>query len=355
MFLPMVDYIGATIDVESYELLGEALFKQLEAKKSSAKVNLSKGVSDKELIKFGNNSYEVLSSGSKGYAFILHSAYYEIRLAQYRSKKEEFFPIAVRVKSDALWSLGPFNAWNQLIEEICLVFGEVKRNRVSRMDLCCHTDSFDFDFCDMETFKGNFFNDQLYRSRRKVTGFTFGSRGSKKIYCRIYDKVTEIENSKKTWFRVIWNTKGLDSTKVWNIEFELLRGFFKEHGIDSVEDVFNRLQSIWRYCTSEHIVKTLNDATRIERSSINPSWLLLQSAFDDYDSNSLIKRKKQLNAEAQALIPGTIGNITSYAARKGIDDISKIFKTLEVEGRTYIENARKSSYEEIIDKKMATI
>lgn len=50
---------------------------------------------------------------------------------------------------------------------------------------------------------------------------------------------------------------------------------------------------------------------------INPKWLQVQEALCHFESKPLIKKEKQPNMDAESMIPATIGNITTYAAKLG--------------------------------------
>lgn len=352
----MIDTLTATIDLYDYENIASNLIKSLEAKKNEAKLVAANSASDKVLISIGEKTFYVLPNGSKGYAYILHNDLYEVKLAQYRSTNEKFYPVFIRIKSECLWSLSPKKAWQNILDLINEHIGKIRDNKVNRLDICCHTDLIRLTLEDIEKFKGKFFNDQVIRDRRKVTGVNFGSRNSKKVYCRIYDKTKEVtKKNKKLWFYKIWENSGLNIENVWNIEFELNREFFKEFNINNIEDVFGRLGSIWEYCTNQWLVMMECDRTRIERSNVNKDWVKIQEAFKEFENLELIKRTDQLESEASALIPGTIGNITSYAAKKGILNINEILVLLKDEGIRYLDKAKETNYKGVISEKMATV
>ncbi len=118
--------------------------------------------------------------------------------------------------------------------------------------------------------------------------------------------------------------------------------------------MFDRLNTIWKMCTSEWLVLVVNDRTRIENCSIEPVWQEIASAFDEYISLPLIKRDKQINAEAEALIPATIGNITTVAARLGIDNDEEAFKIIMEKGEQYLDR-KNHTYKTKIDEKISLL
>lgn len=351
MNIPMIDTLIATIDIDNYEEVAKELIIKLEDKKNEAKSIASKSFNEKTSIVINGLTFEVLANGSKAHAYILHNDDYEVKLAQFRSKSKDFYPVFVKIKSESLWSNGPENSWAKFLNWVNGGIGNVICNKLNRMDLCCHTDELELVEGDYLTFKGNFHNDQMFRFRRKVNAMCFGS-GNGKIYCRIYDKTLETKQSnKKMWFFDIWANKGLNIEKVWNIEYEIKRDFFNETKIDSVEDAFSRLNSLWIYCTSEWLVKMELDCTRIERCSIAKNWISIQQSFSIYKNERLISRKRQLQTEALALVPSTIGNLTSFAARLGNSNIEEVINNLKHTGGKYLK-AKNLDFTKAINEKM---
>lgn len=300
-------------------------------------------------------TFRVLANGIKGFAYILHNELYEVDIAQYRSKNEDFYPVSIKVKSDCLWSMGPYKAVDTIYNWVNDNIGKVINNKLSRIDLCCHTDEIQLTAADAENFKGLYYDNNMYFHRRKVNGMNFGSSGTGKVYCRIYDKVLEITKKKsKTWFYEIWKKNGLDCKNVWNIEFQINREYLKEHYIETVWQVFDRLGSIWEYCTTKWLVKTIPDNNNISRCSINPVWIKVQEAFKDFNARPLIKRSKQLSADAEAIIPAAYGTFTTFAAKKGITDVGIAISLFQKLGDAYLRN-KCLSFGKVVKKKLALV
>lgn len=350
----MIDTLCALVDVSKYDECIKNYIPILEEKKEEAKLIASKCSSEKIMININGLTFQILGNGSKGYAFILHNSEYEVKLAQFRSKQEDFFPIYIRIKSECLWACGYEESWRYILNWISTGIGSINSNKVNRLDLCCHTDNLQLSDDDINTFKGSFHKDEIFRNRRKISGMSFGSRETNNIFCRIYDKYLEVsQKSKKLWFKDIWIKNGLVPEKVWNVEFQLNRTFFKEHMIDSVEDAFARLKTIWLYCTTEWIVKVDLTRSRIERCPTNDAWLSIQTAFVNHRSLSLITRQEQMLWDAEALVPNTIGNLTSFAALLGNDDIETVLLKLKLDGQRYLKN-KKTDFRNVVNEKIAT-
>ncbi len=361
MKIPNIDTLCATIDIYNY---GFADLKQnrsadllikLEQEKCNAKEQQTQGMNQTHIITIGSQSFEILPNGSRGYAYILHNDAYEVKIAQHRSRKESFYPIYIRLKSEVLWSMGVEKAWNTVTEWITANIGDIKANKINRIDLCCHTDEIEINAEDIDTFEGKFHLDNFYRYKRKICNVYFGSGSTGKILCRIYDKTLEVKQKRqKLWFMELWQNAGLNPEKVWNVEFELNRSFMKEVKIETVEEALGSLKTLWEYCTKTWLTKRQLDRTRLTRCTIDPVWQSLQEAFADFQSKELIKREKQLESSAYALIPGTIGNITSFAARAELTDIDEILRMIKSQGARYLRR-KETDFEEVIADKMALL
>jgi hypothetical protein len=357
----MIDTLCATIDIKNYGYVDPEqphdidIIPYLEQQKGEAKTQNTQNMNNKHIINIGNQSFQLLPNGSKGYAYILHNDAYEIKISQHRSTNENFYPVFIKIKQECLWSKGVYESWNLIKEWVTKNIGEIKANKVSRIDLCCHTDELELQDHDIETFEGRYHLDTIYRFKRKISNMVFGSGTTGKIICRIYDKTLEVtQKRQKLWFFDIWKNKGLNLDKVWNIEFEISRDFLKEVKLDSVEDTLENLKTLWKYCTQSWLIKKQIDRTRIENCTTDERWESLQQAYNDFKGKGLVSREKQMETSAMALIPGTIGHITSFAARADIMDINKVFDMIKSQGIKYL-HGKDMDYEEAITEKMSLL
>lgn len=356
MYIPNIDTLIVTIDIKNYDKAAYGLLRKLEMLKAKAKLLVKESSIEIVQIGLGNMIFQVFPNGSRHHAYILHNDLYEIKLAQYRSNAGDSYPVFLKIKSACLWNMGFFKAWETALKLINDNIGEIIANKISRMDLCCHTDEISFKEEDINTFSGRFRSDEIYRSDRKLSGFTFGSGANKKVSCRIYDKTLEIKQKRqKTWFYDIWKREGMETVKVWNIEFQIERKFFKEYDIETVEQAFEYISTIWNYCTTEWIVKKDLVYSRIKRCPTNKDWKNVQKVFSRIDSKSLIKRKEQLDKDAEILIPALIGYLTTFSARKEMDDLGDSMIYVINKGIEYLQQKKKSNYEKEVKKKIALL
>lgn len=273
-----------------------------------------------------------------GYLYILQNNGYEIKIAQTRSKLQAFYPIQVRISSEYLWTYGLTACWSIIYNWITETFGNIIDNKVYRIDLCCHVSDIDF-ITDYETsYKGHYKKTQIFTTGRTVNCLKFGSRNSKNIYCRIYNKSLEIrEKNHKCWFNDIWASYDLNINNVWNIEFEIKSDFLRRFNINTIQDAYNHLCDLWEYCTKEFVIKIDPTNSKVERCPINSDWLEIQNAYADFISTGLIERDKQIQLDTKALIPNLVGCITSYSARKGCKNVSNVFNSIYKDMNRYLE------------------
>lgn len=357
------DWFSFTADFEKYNVVDLAdrkdlydpevnkhlsrLFAQLDEERSKE--------DGRGFIDLGMWKFEVLNHGSRSYYYLLHNDDMEIRLAKYRSRKEENFPVFVHFKSQFLWSdiygLSTLeDKFRLVIEWLQDVFnGKYITSKINRIDLCYHTDDIPLGF-NAEHFVGRHTLDTTRRTHRVISGIDIGSRRSNKLFLRCYNKFLEARATKKEWFFKIWEHAGLNIRKVWNIEFQVDREFFSEFKVgrkrlDTAEEIIARMPTIWHYLTNDWITYRIPDNERRTRWSLHPWW---ESLLEFAEATEKISRGKQRELPtATVLIPAIRGYLSSYAARMGgdINDGSlfqEVFKQIcdyeDVTGRKFEED-----------------
>jgi len=311
-------------------------------------------------IDLGLWKFEVLNHGSRSYYYLLHNEDMEIRLARYRSKKEENFPVFVHFKSQFLWSdiyglsslIDKYNLVIEWLEDV--LNGKYITSKINRIDLCYHTDDIPDGF-NAEHFVGRHTLDTTRRTHRVVSGIDIGSRRSNKLFLRCYNKYLEARSSKKEWFFKIWERAGLNIRKVWNIEFQIDREFFSDFKIgrrrlDTSEEVIERMQDLWHYLTHDWITYRIPDNPRRTRWTIHPWW---ESLFGFAETKEKISRGKQRELPTvNLLVPAIRGYLSSYAARTGRDlQDGTLFKELYEQILDYEELTGKTFTEDVIYKR----
>lgn len=157
--------------------------------------------------------------------------------------------------------------------------------------------------------------DRFWALGRKLTGFAFGQRGAA-VYCRVYDKTTEIRRRGLSWLPDLWGDREADAP-VWRVEFELRRPVLVQHGLRAVDEVLAGVQDLWRYCTRTWLTyrAPVGDA-RERRWPVDPVWEQVQAIR--LASNELgVVRGRVDQATEEQLVMGATGYLSSLAAFHG--------------------------------------
>lgn len=350
-FISNIDTIYILVDTENYEEESKEILDYLRIEKEKAKLELTSNSNNKHFITINDMIFQLLPNSCRGYAFILKNEGYELKIAQYRSKIEDFCPIQIRISSEYLWSRGLYPAWAMIYNWIVEGFGNVKNEKVCRLDICSHISGVDFTTNYEKVYKGNYKKRQLFHTGKSINCLCFGSRKGKNIYCRIYNKTLEIEEEKKKlWFKEIWQENEMDIKNVWNLEFEIKSELLRRYKLSSVVDIITHLQDIWKYCTQQWLIKIDRVNERVERCPVNKDWKEIQENYNNFEMRGLIEREKQIRLDTNILLPNIMGSITSYSARKNNLDIGIAFKNLYSDLNSYLRKNSRDFKEEVLKK-----
>lgn len=326
MQIANVDSLFYSIDIKDFEKNNEQLLNLLELMKLQAKADTMQDT----YIDYKTYRFKILPNGLRFHSYILHNEIMSISISAHRSRNENNYPVAVRLKSLFLWQNGFLQAYEDSINILHDIFnGEFIKEKISRADICCHTDNLNLIIDDVNSFRGTYKKNEIFMTNRKLSGITFGTFTEKNCMCRIYNKSLEIKTSGKSWFNEIWKNQQMDIEKVWNIEFQVGRTFFKDYNIETVTDFSLKTRAIWEKLTSDFLCYINQDDSNISRCSTKPEWLILQSAYEDYVKQKIIKRVKQMRCSADELLPLLTGVLVSYGACKfnySLDDVLTDFK-----------------------------
>lgn len=326
MHIANVDSLFYSVDIKNFEKENEQFLNLLEFMKLQAKVDTL----EETYFDYKTYRFRILPNGLRFHSYILHNEIMSISISAHRSTNENNYPVAVRLKSLFLWQNGFLQAYEDSINILHDIFkGEFIKEKISRADICCHTDNLGLTIDDINNFRGTFKKNEIFMTNRKLSGITFGTFTEKNVMCRIYNKSLEIKTSGKTWFNEVWQGQEMDIEKVWNVEFQVGRTFFKDYNIETVADFALKTRAIWEKLTSEFVSYIYADDCNISRCTVRPEWIELQTAYEDYVKQKIIKRVKQMKCSADELLPLLTGVLVSYGACKfnyTLDDVITDFR-----------------------------
>lgn len=351
-YIPNVDTIYFLVSFENYEESSniKKLLSHLKEEKEKALLAGTNNASYKHTITLNDMSFELLHSGTCGYAYIIRNNGYEIKIAQFISSIKSFAPVQVRISAEYLWSQGLEKSYKIIYNWLVETFDNIREVKISRVDLACHISDADFVTNYSNCYKGNSKKGQLTITNKDINCITFGSRKSG-IYCRIYNKTLEIkETGNKYWFFDIWQSKNMNIDNVWNVEFEIKSELLRKYNIVSIRDLLEHITALWKYCTTEWLVKIDRTNTRVERCNTNELWQIIQNAYNGFSSCELIEREKQINTDASQMIPAITGYITTYGAMIGETNIDMVLSKLKKESSLYLAKKNTDVRSVIVDK-----
>lgn len=332
-----VDSLFFSVDIKDFEKENQELIQLLELYKLQAKADSLQDT----FIDYKTYRFKIMPNGLRFHSFILHNEIMSISISAHRSKNKENYPVAVRLKSLFLWQNGYLQAYEDSINILKDIFkGEFISEKISRADLCCHTDSLSLNLDDVNSFRGSFKKNEIFMTNRKLSGLTFGTFTEKNVMLRIYNKSLEIKTSGKLWFNEIWNKKCMDIEKVWNVEFQIGRSFFKEHNIETVADFAVKSRSIWEKLTTDYCCYINDDNENVSRCSIKSEWKIIIAGYEEYINQPLIKRSEQMRCTADELLPLLTGVLISYGACKYNLCLNDVLDDFKVDLQEYLKNKK---------------
>ena len=242
-----VDFLVLSMDIEWKDA---SLFTVLDELKEKAK---QYSLDYQGQIKHFNPEevwpFTIKPHGAKGFSWILNGADFTYKIAN--SPEPGSRPNAmIEIRSEALWRLGPEEVIKIALSLIEANGGRIIEAKLSRVDLCV-------DFLMPE----NIWSQSLmeyavtratdfvpYYTHKKLTGIRIGKNI---ISARLYDKPLEIQQqSRKVWMYDIWGINEIpEGKKIIRIEFQMRREVLKQLGLKKVEDLFQKIDQAWAYCT----------------------------------------------------------------------------------------------------------
>lgn len=299
-------------------LEGLKLLAQSENEKEQAQAQLQ----------LGEHLFEVSDHGAKRFPYILADNCFFIKFSSSRAKS---LPLAtVQISSEYLHAVGEGTATANLCS-IIAQFGGNDAPIISRadvyLDFMC---TVDFDGLPQECWMTRANLLAKYYDRRipyPFTGWIVGQGGD--LSSRLYEKTVEIEyKSRKFFFHELWQPRGWKTgDQVWRQEFQLRREVLKQLGLNTVPELLNSFDGLWRYLTQDWLRLTVpnpNDATRT-RWPTHPAWQSISEVFDQFtdDRPRLTRFRPQRTPREDWMMVNGLGGLTSFMASRGIEDFDE--------------------------------
>ena len=184
---------------------------------------------------------------------------------------------------------------------------------------------------DRHRFVGRSASVRTFEEAGTLTGITFGSRSSKTLCARVYDKTTDVEVKGTDWWYEVWGPRWRPGEAVTRVEFEFGRNGLAEFALDSPARTLSEMGDMWRYATGSWLTfrTPTPDATR-SRWPIASEWVDVADANLAAETIGVDRiRTAERAGSLRKVLPGLNGYLTSFAAIIGTDDIDD---TIEAAG-----------------------
>ena len=166
---------------------------------------------------------------------------------------------------------------------------------------------------------------RTYEVGGTLTGLEFGSRKTKTLLARIYDKTAETAAKDTGWWHEVWGERYVHGLPVHRLEFEFSRQGLVEFDLNTPDQVLGAAGDLWAYATEEWLTyrSPTSDQTR-SRWPLASEWLQVQAATLGQQAIGLERLRLARRATSiQKLLPGLTGYLASLGAligTEGIDD-----------------------------------
>ena len=258
-------------------------------------------------------------------------------------------------RAEALHALGPLAISRWLVGLAELEVGPVT-TAVSRVDVHADFQGVVFNHTDKESFVTYAKSCRANWDQDVFSGFSFGSRGSKSVSARIYDKTLEIAKKGGTYWFDYWGDLYDDQETVWRIEYEFHRTFLRKFGVHSLEDVFTSLGGLWKYGTDNWLslrVPTLDETHA--RWPVDEMWKSIQNASPSWHAVGLEKvRAARRGDELHRTLPQVNGWLARLAALLSLESSEDLIDQLPMIMEKY-EHSSKIEFHERIDQKRKSL
>lgn len=297
-------YLSGRSDVPS-ELLQRLEESRHEAEAASAPIGFL----------LGESAFEIAPHGWGRYRYLIADEFGRIGFTTSHNLPE----IRIQPRSDFLHAVGPeavVEHYRGLLNQVC---DEVHVS-VSRIDLFVDITGWELDSSHKERFVCRAKDCRTFEEGSAFRGFQFGSRTSKTLSARIYDKSAEVLRHGSDWWYALWGDGYQPGVTVYRVEFEFARPCLAQFGLDTPSEVLSSRGSLWRYATSEWLTyrQPSSDATR-SRWPLDEIWNLVEQAGIKEDKGIGIARVThgRVAGSLRRIFPALTGYLAAFAAIVG--------------------------------------
>jgi hypothetical protein len=232
--------------------------------------------------------------------------------------------VRIQPRSEFLHAVGPRAAVATLREMLEAELGQFTL-WVNRVDLFADWQGWMFTLDDAHRFVCRAEARRTYEVGGTLTGFEFGSRKTKTLLARLYDKTADVVAKDTGWWHEVWGERYFPGLPVHRLEFEFSRQGLVEFDLNTPDQVLAAAGDLWAYASREWLTyrSPTSDQTR-SRWPLAPEWLQVQAATLGQRPVGVERlRLARRSASIEKLLPGLTGYLASLGAligTEGIDD-----------------------------------
>jgi len=190
--------------------------------------------------------------------------------------------------------------------------------------------------------------------------------GKKPFRLRIYNKLQELKGASDTKRELMYNyfgINGLDSKEpIWNVEFEMHREFIKHYGIDTIEDVLERSNTLFKMSCELVRLIDINSINEKQLTSKNrrladtlPIWEFISNSYDNSEFMQVttpLERVEKITyryslEDAKKSIKRTIKRLMLHQNTPTLFYLQKILS--DVKDEFILQNSIKDAHDEYVD------
>ncbi len=271
----------------------------------------------------GGETIILSTGGKKFYSWHLQRTEFHLFLTRSPEPSSKTPNVSVSFSARTLWEIGPFAAFQMIVDWINQLGGSVHKSHISRLEVAA-------DFVVVGEISHEFIKQHLVTRCEHKTFYEAGDV-TETVYVgapgaiqmlRIYDKTRELAKSPtKTWLREIWGDIGLET--VYRVEFQLRREALRAYGINALEDL-DKVAGLW-ICLTRNWVSIRNlDNDNTTRRSTHPFWEKVQAAGKKFGSMQDVMRRKFVSLpDLQRNLAGAMGYVKTYAGLMSLEGTFK--------------------------------
>ena len=296
--------------------------------------------------------FVVHDRGSGRFAYVLSDNWFRIAVA--RASAKSMPVVHVQISSESLMLEGVEHVLGSLADLVHTISVPRSGPHVSRSDLRVDfVTPVDLARIDVYAWVTRARDKAKRFVGREFSGWSIGLGGN--VSGRLYNKLLQVEKSRKGYMRDIWTARGWDGVNpVMRLEFQLEREALRELGVDVVPDLIEKLPALWMYCTEDWLqlkVTNLENDTP-SRWVTDPFWLAMSKAWDGTlgVQPAARVRKERIPHDDRLFLQG-FGGVTSFMASRGITDPVEGFARYIAEARQF-HSRRKTQFGEYVRAKV---